>query len=361
MTPEAYYRQILETTSNGILVISRACEILEINRNAMAMFNIDDVRAIGKPIADVLPDGPREALIRIVEETFDEGFALNEEIAYWEETGIEIELGISGSLIVSDTGQPLATVICRDMTAKRELERLRKMDQLKSDYVNKVAHELRNPLTTIQAYSETAASMIEGEPKEFLGTVEDECNRMLSLIKEMLNISRLESGKLKLTLSEVDFGALVVQCVEQVRSHSDQHTLSLDSPAQLPKAKIDEDKIKEVVLNLLENAVKYSPEGGEIRVVVTAQDQMLSIAVSDCGIGIESEHLRHLFEKFYRVDSPGTRGIPGTGLGLAITKGIVDAHAGSIQVDSEVGQGTTFTVELPAVPATTQAPSNREP
>jgi signal transduction histidine kinase len=218
------------------------------------------------------------------------------------------------------------------------------------DLVSEFVHELRTPLASI-----TTAAHLLGRPetseeqrRQLAGVVQSETMRLSEMTTSFLDFARLESGRSPFNLSLFDLGELLGECAGVIRLRTNELHLMLvmDVPGQLPKLEADRDKIKQVVLNLLSNAQKYNRPNGSITLTARQDGDQLVIEIKDTGRGIPSDEIAHLFEKFYR--SPGTENLSiGTGLGLSICKRIVEAHGGTISVESAIGQGTTFTVRLP--------------
>lgn len=239
-----------------------------------------------------------------------------------------------------------------------DVTREREADRLKSEFISVVSHELRTPLTSILGYTELllAREFAPKEQKEFVKTVYDEANHLSQIVEDLLGVSRLESGNVKLNQWVVSLRQLVSEIIAQLNIHlTNRHRLVIDMPPQLPPVYVDRDKVKQILFNLLTNAVKYSPRGGEITLNVTETElppdhppgRFLRLAVIDTGMGISEEDLPRIWERFYRVDNSNTRRIGGTGLGLSIVKSLVELHGGRIWVESVVGKGSTFYVTLP--------------
>ncbi len=242
-----------------------------------------------------------------------------------------------------------------------DVTREREADRLKSEFISVVSHELRTPLTSILGYTELlmAREFAPAEQREFVKTVYDEAGHLSQIVEDMLGISRLEAGSIKLNQWVVSMRQLIGEMTAQLSHHlSARHRMVIDIPNQLPPAYIDRDKVKQILFNLLINAAKYSPRGGEIALSVEEADtptpdhptgRFLLVTVRDQGMGIPPEDLPRIWERFYRVDNTNTRRIGGTGLGLAITKGLVELHGGRIRVESTLGQGSAFMFTLPIV------------
>ncbi len=255
-------------------------------------------------------------------------------------------LEIETSLIETSPGEHMGIIaVIRDVTALRELE------QAKSDFVSTVSHELRTPLTSIKAYTATLrrrdVEFDEDTRQEFLRVIEDETDRLTRLVSDILDVSRIESGKLELKKRDFDLSRLVRIIIGKLQSQFSNHVIKLASPESIEPVCADPDKIEQVIVNLVDNAAKYSPSGGEIIIALAARQRGVDCGVSDRGVGIPEEHLPHIFEKFHRVDNRATREVYGTGLGLYVSKSIVEAHGGTIWVESELGKGSTFRFTLP--------------
>lgn len=257
----------------------------------------------------------------------------------------------------ADRAAPAGVVtIFRDITAERETS------QMKTDFVSQVSHELRTPLSSINAYVEM---LLDGEAsdedarREFYTIIKNEADRLSRLIDNMLNISRIEAGIIQVERSEVDFAGIIRDALEIMQPQAKLKNISLISkPGPLIyTAQADRDMIHQVVLNLISNAVKYTPEGGRVTVAVENDDATRSVlvSISDTGLGIPPDALPKLFQKFYRIDNY-KRVAKGTGLGLALVKHIVETvHRGQIGVSSTVGLGSKFWFTIPYEPSVRNA------
>jgi two-component system phosphate regulon sensor histidine kinase PhoR len=183
--------------------------------------------------------------------------------------------------------------------------------------------------------------------KEFLTVVNDETDRLAVLVSDLLDISRIESGKFEMELSPVALTDIIQGVLRDLGDKSSRHKIVVDIPSHLPDIAADADKMVQVFINLLDNAIKFSPDGGEISIKVEVNGKMVKCDISDQGIGITKKYMPRIFEKFYRVDNSDVYEISGTGLGLSIIKHIIESHGGKISVRSKPGKGSTFTVSLP--------------
>ena len=239
-----------------------------------------------------------------------------------------------------------AVLVFHDITELRRLEKVRQ------DFVANVSHELRTPVASIKGYAETLLSgaMEDKEAlKEFLTTIHENSDRLVNLINDLLDLARIESGRMKIAPVAMDAAPVVQRCLNILEKTVQDKRLSvaMDIPLDLPRVMADEARFSQVVLNLLDNAVKYTPEGGGITIKAVPQDKTVRFDVADTGIGIPEQDLPRIFERFYRVDKARSRDLGGTGLGLSIVKHIVLAHGGEVWASSQLGRGTTFSFTLP--------------
>jgi signal transduction histidine kinase len=240
-----------------------------------------------------------------------------------------------------------------------DVTRERQADRMKSEFVSVVSHELRTPLTSILGYTELlmARDFEPNEQREFVKTIYDESNHLSKIVEDLLGMSRIESGTVKLNQWVVSLQQLVKDVVAQINIQlTERHRLLLDVPNDLPPVYVDRDKVKQILSNLLTNATKYSPNGGEVVLSIKELSNLpeehpagrfVCISVRDQGIGIAPEDLPKIWERFFRVDNTNTRRIGGTGLGLSITRALVELHGGRIWVESELNRGTVFYCTLP--------------
>lgn len=339
---------ILDSITNGIITVDNEKRITRLNRNAMAMLELGH-ECIGRAYQEVLTPQVCDALDELIRETTEMGFAMEKVVQQKLSQGPELHLAISTSVLRGEEFQPLGMIlIFRDMTASRELDRLRKLDTMKSEFVANVSHELKTPLTSIKAYTEALLDMTEDDQmKQFLKVIDEESDRLLFLINDLLNVSRIQSGKMKMNFALTEPKSIVHEVLSISKVQSTKHKIVLEIADGLPEMMLDKEKLKEVMINLMSNAIKYSPEGGNVWVRMRQEESNLRIEIQDQGMGISKENLPKLFNAFYRVDSSITAEIPGTGLGLVIVKAIVEHHGGKIWLDSDLGKGTTFFILIP--------------
>ena len=239
-------------------------------------------------------------------------------------------------------------MVLRDVSQQREI------DRMKSDFISSVSHELRTPLTSIKAYAETMLydrDMTEETRREFLQIIDEESNRLTNLINEILDISQMESGTIEIVRKPINITSVAKRATGSLEHLAGKKKVRLqtDIAEHLPELIGDENKIYSMITNLVNNAIKFTPENGTVTVSAQLCNNELSIKVADTGMGIPKDELSKIFGRFYRVHRPGKQ-IQGTGLGLAIVKEIVIRHDGRIDVESEVDKGSIFTVYLPVAP-----------
>ncbi len=235
----------------------------------------------------------------------------------------------------------------------RLYDEVRQADRAKSEFVSFVAHELRTPMTSIRGYADMLIKEMCGpltpQQAQFIRTVRNNVVRMQVLVSDLQDVSRIETGHLRLEMKPTDLAETLQDALQATQGQIEdraQH-LAVNLPDDLPPVHADPARLAQILINLLSNAYKYTPEGGHIRVRAWLQDGYVHCAVTDTGIGISPEDQARLFTKFFRSENPAAREMPGTGLGLCIVKNLVELHGGEIEVESQLGQGTTFAFTIP--------------
>jgi signal transduction histidine kinase len=239
------------------------------------------------------------------------------------------------------------------VTVLNDITTLKHLDQVKSDFVSMVAHEIKSPLNSVLMLLDNVKSGLAGEVNgkqaEILDRVTERIKSLTSLSSELLDLAKIESGLIHQEREEVDIAALMAEQADLYRPKAESRSIDMKVlPADGPVTAMgNRTNLCEVMANLISNAIRYTPEGGQIRISAGVEDNFAVFSVADTGFGIDAEEQERIFQRFYRVKTEQTRPISGTGLGLAIVKSIVEAHHGRIQVDSQPGQGSTFRVYLP--------------
>jgi PAS domain S-box-containing protein len=332
----------LETIADGVVLLDRDERILLWNNAAEAMTGLRAADLLGRPAREALP-GYAENVAAV------EGDGRPQTVPF--EVGGR-ELWLSFSAVRFDDGTVYAF---RDLTEERALE------QMRSDFVATVSHELRTPLAAIYGSAVTLRRRdldLAAEMRtRLLEVVANESNRLAQIVNDVLLASHLDSGQLQLHIETVDAAKVTETVVEAARTHlPDGVTLTLAVHDRLPPVAADEQQLRQVLVNLVENAVKYSPDGGPVTVTISRGERGVRWAVADRGLGIPAGERRRVFEKFYRLDPNMTRGIGGTGLGLYICRELVHRLDGRIWVEGNTGKGSTFYVEIPVA----ERPARRE-
>jgi PAS domain S-box-containing protein len=344
---EERYRDLFENANDGIYILDRAGRIVSFNRKAEEItgYTVEEVR--GQSYTLLVSSGPERKKARRAFLKNMRGQPDKTELTIIRKDGREVILELStrpilqGGQIVGIQG------IARDITERKELERL------KSDFISTVSHELRTPLTSIKGYVDLVLAGDVGpltpEQKEFLTIVSQNTTRLTELINDLLEIERLESGRIEFEFAELDLAEVLENVARSLHVNAEQKGLEFltEIPSGL-KVRGDRERLAQVFLNLLSNAIKYTP-AGTVELRAHQEDDAVVVEVRDTGIGLSESDLQKLFQKFFRSDNPYVRKVGGTGLGLSIAKAIVERHGGTITVTSQLGQGSTFTVRLPAL------------
>jgi two-component system phosphate regulon sensor histidine kinase PhoR len=236
-----------------------------------------------------------------------------------------------------------------------DVSELRRLQRIRAEFIDNLSHELRTPITTISLLAETAARDAEAAParlRDKISKIEIETGHLTQMVNELLDLSRIESGTVQLLLDDVDMVRLAQTTSERLRLFAERQglRLRLDVPNRVLRVRGDEDRLGQVLINLLHNAVKFSPNGGEIVVGVREGEGEVVIRVSDPGVGVPASDRARIFERFYKVDRARVRGRGGTGLGLSIARHVVESHGGRIWVESVEGEGSTFSFTVPLAP-----------
>jgi PAS domain S-box-containing protein len=343
---------IIENSANGVMILSPDRRIEVMNRALSILSGWPANEATGEPCWKVLPlehpQGPDPCAPDSELADLPEGPPLYVEGDLVRPGGTRLTLGVTYTPLY-DANNRLLNIIVNVV----DITRFREAEQMKSTFISVISHELKTPVALIKGYAGTLRRPdVEWDPEtmdEGLGVIEEEADRLNSLIDNLLDASRIQAGVFKLELGDVNLERLARRAVDGFRLQTAAHDFELDFPPDLPTVMADEARIRQVLDNLVSNAIKYSPDGGTIRIGAWHDAQGVTVYIADQGIGIPLDDQGRLFESFYRVDSGLRRRTKGTGLGLYLSRTIVDAHVGSIWVRSEPGKGSTFFFTLPHV------------
>ncbi len=336
-------KTIINCMANGVLVTNRNLEVVLHNPASMQMMEITGDMDSPVPIEDLIDDKDFIDSLKDIQQTDASGLhTITREIT----RGQKVLRAISAPAFGPDNEVVGTVTVLEDITAFKQL------DQMKSDFLNMVAHELRSPLVSIRQQNsvllEGLAGPLQEKQQEFLEKGVKKIDSLLELINDLLNIAKIEAGKAIQRQVPLDVGEVIEETVSFMEPTAKEKGISLRyERKELKPILADPKRMEEVFTNLITNAINYSPDGGEVVVSAQALGEYLEIRISDTGIGIPPEELPKIFDKFYRVKHPKTRQVMGTGLGLSIVKGIINAHRGTIDVESEPEKGTTFRILLP--------------
>jgi two-component system phosphate regulon sensor histidine kinase PhoR len=341
VTAQERSRSRLEATlanlNDGVVITDEAGTVVRLNAAATRMLGTTIEEAVDRSFIVASRDHDLAALLRVA-------LAKDEARTATVEHGRDHRILEASAQPFSGGGERLGLVVLRDVTELRRLERMRR------EFVANVSHELRTPLASIRAVVETLEAGAANDPAvagDFLRRIIGEVDHLVGLVDELLDLARLESGRAIVKPEASDPAALLTRAVERLRPQVERASLVLlvEVPSDLPPVRVDRGRIEQVLINLVHNAVKFTPEGGEIVVSAELADGMLQVSVGDTGVGVMAEELPRIFERFYKSDA--ARRSPGSGLGLAIAKHIVQAHGGTIWAESTPGAGTTVSFTMP--------------
>ncbi|OAI53541.1 hypothetical protein AYO47_04495 [Planctomyces sp. SCGC AG-212-M04] len=330
---------VLGTMIDGVVVVNSSLTLLYVNRAARRLLDLGDKPVVGRLISEVSRSAPLQDIIE----------TSLRKVAHQQ---TELQL-IRQKLTLAVSAAPLdlepaggVLIVLHDVTDLRRLERMRR------EFVSNVSHELKTPLTSIQAYAETLLSGgLEDEThcRGFVERIQEQAERLQTLILDLLRLARIEADDVAFEINSVDVGDVISECVDDRRDLAKSKGLSLTAnpPANAVHATAEPEGLRTIISNLVENALNYTPAGGRVDVEWGVVDDQVRIVVSDTGVGIPKEHQGRVFERFYRVDRARSRALGGTGLGLSIVKHLVQAFGGRVELESEQGKGSTFTVWLP--------------
>lgn len=323
---------ILKSMDSGVIAVDKNNKVIMVNPYAKEIFGINK-NIIGLNLMDCIRDFELDSVFKDINEA-------NREIKIlWPK---ERELRIKTAEIIDFNEQIGKVAVVQDITDIKKLENMR------TQFVANVSHELKTPLTSIKGFAETL-KYVEDKPTKdkFLSIIDDEADRLTRLINDILILSDLENSR-EFKIEDIDVNNTIKDVVYLVKNVAEKKNITINTDlSALPIIKGDKDKFKQMLINLVDNSLKYTDNGGHVNIGSLAENNNYKIWVEDTGVGIPKEHIERLFERFYRVDKARSRAQGGTGLGLAIVKHIVLSFRGTIEVESELGKGSRFTVKIP--------------
>jgi len=370
---ERKFEALFKSAGEGILISDgETGRVLDANPTFHDLFGYKRDELLGTNVAAIDASGAFSAAAQ--------GRKAMEGVACTKRDGSIFYADITSSVLEQEDRKVVQSIV-RNITERKQLEnalhenaeklkeqnvRLRELDKLKTDFLNTVSHELRTPLTSIQWSIDSLDAFVSEQEQSkvdtLLNILKDDTNRLANLIQDLLNFSRIEAGQLQIDKRPIDVADPLHRIIEETRAITDaKHVLiQTDIADSMPKASADPEKLRQVVSNLIGNAIKYS--GGKASIVVIGARyrpppvDAIEISVGDNGIGIAEEDRERIFDKFYRVSRKEVSGVPGTGLGLAIAKSIVEAHGGQVWVESDLGKGSRFVFTLPVAQTRSEEP-----
>lgn len=343
--PEDHYQTLVELSPDGVISLNGDAQIISINREACRLLGCLPWEIKGQPARDWLSSGADGAATPWLESAARDGTAETEFELQRHDGKIVLVWAKAVSHGGGDAGSRRTAVYLRDIAQRR------KLDMLRDDLVGLIAHEIRSPLTVIRG----AVNTVLGEwqqlpPEEIHQLLEDaalEAESLANVTANLLELSRVQANRLLLQVEPVSIQAVARDIVSQVSRQTDRHRFRLDVPDDLPPVHADQLRLERVMYNLVENAVKYSPRGGEVGIAAWTEAGNLTVSVTDHGIGLSPSDRERLFAPFQRIDGPSSADTSGLGLGLLVCRRLIEVHGGRIWVESEPGQGCTFLFTLP--------------
>jgi len=347
-TEKKRLKTVLNCMTSGVMVTDEKLNVVLHNPAFIRLMGIHEDIRTPVPVTRIIHD---EVLVNTLQKIQGGAFGMDESISQELRIGARVLRAVSAPALGPDrnvfwriTG---AVTVFEDITAFKQL------DQMKSDFMNMVAHELRSPLVSVRqllhVLSEGLAGPLREKQADFVTRGMKKIDALLDLINDLLNVARIEAGAYVRKRVPTDIGRIIRETVSLMEPRAKEQGIAMTvSCVDMKPVSADPRGMEELFSNLITNAINYSPAGGKVNISAKGLGSQLEIEVSDTGVGISSEELPKIFDKFYRVKDPRTRHVTGTGLGLAIVKNVVDAHEGAIEVRSVAGQGTVFKILLPA-------------
>jgi len=341
---------VMNSMVDGLILMDRQGRIAYLNPHTEEILGIPAVSLVGRSL-----------------DTNDQGIA--ERIAQPEQVIAHLRAAIAGPQDTPTVEFTLTAPATRTLQARffpiqdagggslglglllRDITRERELDEMKSQLLSTVSHELRTPLASIKGFATTLLREdVEWEKesrREFLSIIDEESDRLTELIGNLLDMSRIEAGTLRMEPEPTELGPIIQETAAEFQMMTHEHQIQILLPPSLPPVMADPRRLRQILRNLVENAIKYSPQGGAIHIAAQVDASFVQTSVADQGIGIEAAQIGNIFDRFYQVDSASTRMVGGSGLGLSICKALVEAHNGEIWVESQPGRGSTFCFTFP--------------
>ena len=335
---------VLSSMMEGVLAIDNDEKIIKINASAATMLDIDPEACKGRSIQEIIRN---ISFQKFVSKALLDIEAVETDITFYR-NDLERILKMHSSPITNAEGKKIGTLIVMD-----DVSKLRRLENVRRDFVANVSHEIKTPLTAIKGFVETLYHDMAGQEddaKRFLAIILKHVDRLNAIVDDLLSLSRIEREKdgKEILLQQSDIKDVIETAVQVCMPKAKEKNIIISTATEAPvMANIDVTLLEQAMVNIIDNAIKYSDADSTVDIEAKETDKDIAIEITDHGIGISKEHLPRLFERFYRVDKARSRKMGGTGLGLSIVKHIVQAHGGTIEADSRLGSGSTFTIRLP--------------
>ncbi len=350
------FGQMLNQMKNGIITVDTRYNLSFASNSSAELFGVDLTNAEGQPISETFNN---EDLEQAFKEAMEQGTGnvITRELEGRRPDTSMRPVRIYASALYREGKCTGALGVIEDITE------IRKLEQLRTDFAANVSHEMKTPLTSIKGFVETLQAGAIDNPemaRKFLNIIMIEADRLTRLINDILSITKMESGNESVEIKRIPLDRQVLEVVEMLKIHASEKEVTVSAKQNEKPAFImgNPDRVKQLLINLIENGIKYNKTGGSVSIKVLEGENNINLIVSDTGIGIKKEHLSRLFERFYRVDKGRSRQMGGTGLGLAIVKHIVNSMGGTVEVHSNYGEGTDFLITLPKAPEEAPAIDN---
>jgi GAF domain-containing protein/DNA-binding response OmpR family regulator/HAMP domain-containing protein/two-component sensor histidine kinase len=359
----AKHQAIVDSIADGVLVLDVNRHVILMNPAAARILDLNAGDVEDRHLREIL--GRAESIVDqdLAQQLFDRLMSGLDQFGTVDLSpddaapGLDFRLEANGKVVVVKLSPallgggelPSLVIVLRDISREAEVERL------KNEFISTVSHELRTPMTSIKGYTDLLFServgILSDQQRHFVRVIKNNADRLTALVNDILDISRIETGRLRLQIESLDMAALIQTVADSFRGQMVEKSLklTLDLPSSLPPVCGDEGRVTQILENLTSNAWKYTPEGGEVTVRVRVEGHFLRVDVADTGIGIDPKDLPHVFERFFRTDQAEVQAVDGSGLGLSIVKMFVDLLGGKIWVESELNRGSTFSFTLPLV------------
>jgi len=347
-TEKKRLKTVLNCMTSGVMMTNQNQEVVLHNLALMRLMEIREQIQTPLPVDRIIHD---ESLLNTLRKIQSGACAMDESMSQEIRTGTRVMRAVSAPALGPDRN--VFWKIVGAVTVFEDITAFKQLDQMKSDFLNMVAHELRSPLVSVRqllhVLLEGLAGPLQEKQADFVDRGTKKIDALLELINDLLNVARIEAGGYVRDRVPTDIGRIIQETVSLMEPRAREQGITLTvSCVNMKPVSADPKGMEEILSNLITNAINYSPEGGRVSITARGRESQMEIEVSDTGVGIPPEELPKIFDKFYRVKHPKTRHVTGTGLGLAIVKNVVDAHHGTIEVQSVAAKGTVFKILIPA-------------